>query len=294
MKRILPVVAVLLCAVLLRSAYADNVSRLIDALSSDDYKERVSAVASLAKLGDARAIEPLIKSMCGGPPCGDSDADDESSVRQAAAVALSKLVTGDTDADLIQEAEDALNWTQKKDSASSVKKAAKKAYAKVKKIADSGGGGGDNSSSGNASGGIFVNMGSMDASIAGGTESTLEALMKKTVQKQFAKNASSMQLSPVPSKSQLKNMAAFDVSGTLNSLTQKDQGSDVIVTCKVHMQVATYPSLSLFAFLDSKASVQASNNASDIDGAKSDCVEAVVESLSAKIIPAIKAKAGTP
>jgi len=292
MKRILPVVAVLLCAVLLRPAYADNVSRLIDSLSSDDYKERLSAIGSLAKLGDARAIEPLIKAMCGGPPCGDQDADDETTVRQAAAVAVSKLVTSDTDSDLVQEAEDSLGWTMKKDSASSVKKAAKKAYAKVKKIADSGGGG--NSGSSGGGGGIFVNLGTMDASIAGGSESSIEALMKKTVEKQFAKNASSMQLSPIPSKSELKSMNAFDVSGTLNALTQKTQGSDVIVTCKVHMQVATYPSLSLFAFLDSKASVQASNSDSDIEGAKSDCVEAVVESLSAKIIPAIKAKAGTP
>lgn len=280
MKRIVTVVAVLLLAVLLRPAWADNVSRLIDDLGSDDYKERVSAVASLAKLGDSRAIDPLAQALAG---------DDEKSVRQAAAVALGKLVNSETDEDLIDEAQDALATAAKKDSASSVKKAAKKALAKVKKIVAAGAGG----SGGGGSGGIYVNIGEMSATIDDGADE-MQALMRKTVAKQFSKKAPDIKTGDAPSKKELKNLSAFYVDGTLNTLSTKEKGSDVIVTCKVHMLIATYPAKSLFGFLDGKASVQASNEESDIEGAKSDCVSAVVEDLTMnKIIPTIKAKAGS-
>jgi hypothetical protein len=279
---VLSAVVVLLCAVLLRPARADNVTRLINDLSSsDDYKVRLSAVASLAKLGDQRAIGPLVDALAG---------DDESAVRVAAAVALGKLVNGNSDEDDIDAANDALSRASKKDKNSSVKAQAKKALAKIKKAVDSGSGG-----SGGGGGGIYVNLGPMSAKISDDAD-TMRDLMKKTVDHTFSKNAPDMKTkwgsSASPSEKDLKGAFAFYVDGTLNTLTTKAKGSDTIVTCKISMLIATYPKKSIFGLLDGGASVQASNDPSDIEGAKSDCVSAVVEDLTIKkIIPTIKAKA---
>jgi hypothetical protein len=266
----------------LSPAHADNVSKLIRDLESDDYKVRLSATASLGKLGDDRAIEPLISVL---------QEDKEKSVRGASAVALGKIVTSDTDSDLAEATVEALKYASKKDKQSFVKKQAAKALKKVQKAiagaGDSGGGGG---------GGIYVNVGEMSAKIDEDAE-TLRALMRKTVEKTFGSKASDWLIKwpggKTPSKKDLKEYSAFYVDGTINEVTSKAKGGGIIVTCKVNMLIASFPDKSMFGFLDGKASVSASDDPKDIALAAKDCVAAVVEDLTIKkIIPTIKAKAG--
>jgi len=143
-----------------------------------------------------------------------------------------------------------------------------------------------------------VNLGPMSATIDDDADD-FKALMKKTVEKTFNKEAPDMPTkwkgsSKDPAKKDLKGVSAFYVDGTLNTLSTKPGGGGTTVTCKVHMLIASYPEKSIFGFLDGKASVGASNDESDIEGAKKDCVSAVVEDLTIKkIIPTIKAKAGS-
>ena len=266
-----------------RTASADNVDKLIqDLSSSEDYKVRLSAAASLAKLGDDRAIPAFIKAL---------GKDKEKTVRGAAAVGLGKVVTSDTDPGLLEDAIAALDKSAKKDKDSFVKKQSKKALAKLQKLA-SGGGGATVSG-----GGIYVDLGEMSAKA--GDTAKMKELMRKTADKTFARNASEMVTKwpgskKAPTKKQLKGVQAFHVDGTLNELTTKAKGSATIVTCKVNMLIATYPDKSMFGFLNGGASVQASSDEKDIELAKTDCVAAVVEDLVIKkIIPTIKAKAGS-
>jgi hypothetical protein len=261
-----------------RTARADNVGKLIrDLEGSDDYKVRLSAAASLAKLGDSRAIEPLITALA---------EDGEKTVRGAAAVALGKVVTADTDSELMAEARDALDDASKKanEKDSFVRKQAAKALKKVKKaIAAAEDGGGD---SGGGEG-IYVHIDEMQATIDEDGD-TLASLMKKTTEKTLSKNAPDFATGKEP-----KSASKFYVGGTVTSVSAKAKGSAMIVTCKISMQIASWPKKSLFGFLDGKASVEASDDASDIALAKKDCVAAVVEDLTIKkIIPTIKAKAG--
>jgi len=266
----------------LGTAAADNVDKLIKDLgSSSDYKVRLSAAASLAKLGDERAVPAFIKAL---------GKDKEKTVRGAAAVGLGKVVTSDTPEDLLEKALAALGTAAKKDKDSFVKKQAKKALARLEKL--SGGG------AAVAKGGIYIDIGAMSAKTEAADE--MKALMRKTVDKTFTRNAPDMLTKwpgkKAPTKKDLATVQPFHVDGTLNEITTKAKGSATIVTCKVNMLIATYNDMkkSMFGFLNGGASVQASDDERDIELAKQDCVTAVVEDLVIKkIIPTIEAKAGS-
>jgi hypothetical protein len=172
-----------------------------------------------------------------------------------------------------------------------VRKQATKALKKVKKALE------DAADEPVGGGGIYVNLSEMSAKIDDDAE-TLRALMRKTVDKTFSKEASDMVTKwpggGEPTKKQLKGMQAFYVDGTINDVTAKAKDGGMKVTCKISMLIASYPEKSMFGFLDGKASVMASDDAKDIALAKKDCVQAVVEDLTMKkIIPTIKAKAGS-
>lgn len=262
-----------------RVARADNVEQLIKQLATgSDYKVRLSAATSLAKLGDDRAIGAFIKAL---------KSDSEKTVRAAAALGLSKVITTATSTRLIEQATTALETAAKSDKDAFVKKQAKKALAKLEAL----GGGGTSA----AGGGVYVNIGEMSAETDSAAE--MKALMRKTTEKTFSKNAGGMTTKwrggKAPTKKELKDTQAFYVDGTLNELSTKAQGSATLVSCKVSMLIATYPEKSMFGFLNGQASVQASKDAKDIELAKGDCVAAVIEDLTIKkIIPTIKTKAG--
>jgi hypothetical protein len=268
-------VALVASVAMIPAASADNVDKLVsDLKSSSDYKVRLSAAASLAKIGtdDKRAVDAFIDRL---------GKDKEKTVRGAAAVGLGKVVTADTAAKLRTAAMSALDKATK-DKDSFVKKQAKKALDKLKKL-DGGGG------TVVAAGGIYVNIGAMAAETKDADK--MKALMKKTVERTFSKSATDIKTGTPPTS--LKGVQAFYVDGTLNEVTTKAKGSATIVSCKVNMYIATYPDNSVFGFLNGGGSVQASSDAKDVELAKTDCVDAVVEDLVIKkIIPTIRSKAG--
>ncbi len=111
-------------------ARADTVDDLVSKLgTSADDKERLSAVASLAKDGDRRAIDAFIEALVG---------DEAKSVRAVAAVGLGRVVTQETTLDDRNRAMAALERAGK-DKDPFVKKMAKKALAKLKKLDDAAG-----------------------------------------------------------------------------------------------------------------------------------------------------------
>src|SRR4051812_3118968 len=85
--RALTIMAALLIVFRALPAHADNVGELIKQLDDDSDKSRLAAVINLTKLGDQKAILPIVKVLG-----NDSDKD----VRAAAAVALGKLVDSST------------------------------------------------------------------------------------------------------------------------------------------------------------------------------------------------------
>jgi hypothetical protein len=279
------VLAVALLVALVAPARADKVDDLMrDLKTGGDYKVRLSAALSLAKLGDKRAISAFQVAL------GDKD----KTVRGASAVALGKLVDATTAPAKRDQIVKALTAMIAKESSDSVKKQAEKSLQTIKAI-----GGGGSSTTTVASGAVFIDVGPMSSKAQEGDNAKLKTLMRSTVEKTFKSKGQPMLTawpggkSPTRKDLDAKKASGFHVDGTLTELTVKQKGSAATVSCKVSMLIATFPEKSVFGFLNGGASVTASSDESDIKLASEDCLAAVVEDLVAKkIIPTIKIKAG--
>lgn len=279
------VLALAIIAALVAPARADKVDDLVrDLKTGGDYKVRLSAALSLAKLGDKRAIPAFQSALF----------DKDKTVRGAAAVSLGKLVDATTPEPKRAQIMKDLTTMIAKESSDSVKKQAEKSLATIKAI-DGGGG----SSTTVASGSVFVDIGPMSSKSESGDNTKLKTLMRSTTEKTFKSKGQPMMIawpggkSPTRKDLDAKKVAGFHVDGTLTELTVKEKGAAATVSCKVSMLIATFPEKSVFGFLNGGASVTASSDASDIKLAGEDCLAAVVEDLVAKkIIPTIKIKAG--
>jgi hypothetical protein len=256
------------------AARADKVSDLIAQLRSRDYKIRISAAANLGKVGDRRAVDPLITAL------GDSN----KSVRSVAATSLGKVVESSTPAKVRSRALKALRRAASKDPDSLVRKQAKRALDAL------------DGASAQGADGIYVDVGAMTDKAS--KSKTMRELMRKTVEKTVQKNGSSMFTSwpggksPTAKQIAAKKTRAFHVDGTLVSLSTESKGATTLVSCKVSMLIATYPKKSMFGFLDGGAKVQAGSSPKEVQFAREDCVAAVIEDLvSRKIIPTIKTRA---
>ncbi len=271
----------ILVFLLQNSARADKVDRLVSQMrSAGDYKIRLSAALNLAKIGDTRpkVINAFIAAL----------KDGNRTVRGVAAASLGKLVDGRTSASLKRRAISALKDRVRRDSNSFVKRQATRALKKL----EAGGG------SGGGRGGVYVDVGRMSSKKGAGGEKSRLA-MRKAIITTFRRKARTWMTSwpggRSPSRRQLKakNMAAFYVDGTLTTLKEQPRGSSTVVTCKVSLLLASYPSKSMFAFPSGGAQVTTSSSARQIRLAKEDCIAAVTEALvGSKIIPILKIKAG--
>jgi hypothetical protein len=272
----------------MRLAHADSNSKtLIKQLTDSSQKVRLAAALNLAKLESQDAILPLAKAVV---------ADDDASVRAAAAVALQKSVNASTSASVKKLAIANLKTAASQDSSATVKSQAQKALDSITGGSGSGGAS-TGGSSGSGAGGIYVNIGPMSSKTSSSNNTKLRTLMVTTAQKTMAKVASNMSTSwsgggtPTKANLQQKGVAGFYVDGTLNTLDIKTSGGGATISCKVSMLLADFPDKSVFGFLNGGASVTASSSQKDQELASEDCVTAVIENLIAnKIVPTIKSK----
>src|SRR5678815_5255893 len=187
MKRVILVALVVLAAFPHR-AHADKVSDFIGQLKNGEDKIRLSAALALSKSSDSRAVQPLI----------DALEDSDRNVRAAAAIGLGKVITAKTDSKLRAKAVTALTAKAKKDSNSIVKKNAQASADTISAIdSDSASSSGSSSSSSSSSsstvakGGVYVNIGPMDAK-GTGADAKLKTAMRSTTSGTFGKSAKSM------------------------------------------------------------------------------------------------------
>ncbi len=286
--RAIAIAAALLIVFRAMPAHADNVSELIKQLEDDSDKVRLAATINLTKLGDQKAILPLVKVLG-----NDGDKD----VRSAAANGLARLVDANTKSSIKNLVVAALKKAQSNDASELVKSQAAKALTAL----GAGGGGGGQAPPTTGKNGIYVNIGPMSSKTGDpAADSKMRPVMVKISIQTLGKVASNMATSwsgGTPTSAQLnqKGFQGFYVDGTLNELKISTAGSSSTVSCKISMLLASFPDKSVFGFLNGGAKVQASASPKDIALASDDCVSAVVESLIAtKIVPTIKTKAGIP
>jgi hypothetical protein len=285
------VVAITLILLLAGRARADNVDSLIKQLETDDSeKVRFGAAINLTKLGDQRAILPMVKAL------GN---DSDKNVRGACANGLGKLVSDKTKSNLKGLVVGALKKAAVDDESDFVKQQAESSLTALGAGGGGGGGGGGTAPPNNGGGGLYVNVGPMSSKTGTPDDAKFQATMVKIATKTLAKESDMPTTWPggAPTKAALakKGTQGFYVDGTLNEVKIKTAGAATTISCKVSMLLASYPDKSVFGFLSGGASVQASSSARDQALASDDCISAVVEDLiKKKIVPTIHSKAGTP
>jgi hypothetical protein len=256
--------ALLLAAASARAASDVNVDDLCRAVLEDgNYKVRVQAALVLGKLGDPRALQPLIKALN----------DQNKTVRGIAAGALGSL--GDA------AAVDPLRDLLKRESDPFVRGQAEKAVAAL-----SGGGAGGPKRGAK----IYVNFGAF----VGGTKSAgpdASKILHEALSRELGKvPIVTLSLSPADQHNFGKSgMSGFYIDGNITKL--EDSGGNE-TSCDVKVMVARWPQKSIIMWTNAGASVQSGSRPRDKENARKDCLEASARGLSEDLVNFLKAQGG--
>ena len=255
----------LVAAVSARVTGADaRVDELCRAVTDDsNYKVRVQAALVLGKLGDARAVQPLIRAL----------ADQNKSVRGIAASALGQL--GDA------AAVDPLRDLLRRESDSFVRGQAEKAIAA---LAGGGSGGGNKRAK------IYVNFGAFGGGVkSAGPEAAKiihEALSRELGKLPIVTLTLSTDAQHNFGKS---GMSGFYIDGNITKL--EDSGGNE-TSCDVKVMVARWPQKSIIMWTNAGASVQSGSRPRDKENARKDCLEASARGLSEDLVNFLKSQGG--
>ena len=256
--------ALLLAAASARGASDAKVDELCRAVIDDgNYKVRVQAALVLGKLGDPRAVQPLIKAL------GDSN----KTVRGIAASALGQL----GDAAAVEPLRDLLRH----ESDPFVRGQAEKAMAAL-----SGGGGGGPKRGAK----IYVNFGAF----VGGVKSAgpdASKMLHEALSRELGKMPIvTLTLSPADQHNFGKSgMSGFYIDGNITKL--EDSGGNE-TSCDVKVMVARWPQKSIIMWTNAGASVQSGSRPRDKENARKECLEASARGLSEDLVNFLKAQGG--
>lgn len=219
-------------------ARADRIDRLVRILKTDSsYKVRMQVAIALGKLKAKRAVGALIFTL----------RDPNETVQGVAAAALGQI--GD------KRALPSLRSLQQRTSNSFVRKQAARAIATI-----DGGGGGEGAPKPNAR--FFVTVGKL-SNKSGRGGSRLSQIFGDALRKEFSKIPSvttSWYGGSKPNAGQLRKrrMKGFVLDGSILSLTQKESGGNIEISCNIRVSLATYPGNSMKAFYSGGASTAVS------------------------------------
>jgi len=258
--------ALFLAAATARAAGSDvRVDDLCRAVIDDsNYKVRVQAALVLGKLGDPRAVQPLIKAL----------GDQNKSVRGIAASALGQL--GDA------AAVDPLRDLLRRETDSFVRGQAEKAMAALSG-GGVGGGGGKRAK-------IYVNFGSFVGGVkSAGPEAS--KILHEALSRELGKlPIVTLTLSAADQHNFGKSgLAGFYIDGNITKL-EDSGGSET--NCDVKVMVARWPQKSIIMWTNAGASVQSGSRPRDKENARKDCLEASARGLSEDLANFLKAQGG--
>jgi hypothetical protein len=234
---------------------------------SSNYKMRVQAALVLGKVGDPRAVQPLIKAL------GDSN----KTVRGIAASALGQL--GDS------AALDPLRELLRRDSDAFVHGQTEKAIAAL----SSGGGGGG----GKKGAKIYVNFGAFVGGVkSAGPEAS--KILHEALSRELGKMPIvTLSLNAADQHNFGKSgMSGFYIDGNITKLEDSTAGGGNETSCDVKVMVARWPQKSIIMWTNAGASVQSGSRPRDKENARRDCLEASARGLSEDLVNFLKAQGG--
>lgn len=245
------------------AAKVDELCRAVVDTSSN-YKVRVQAALVLGKLGDAKAVQPLIKAL----------GDENRTVRGIAASALGQL--GD------QAALDPLRDLMRRESDSFVKGQAEKAVAALaagpaaKKGAK-----------------VYVNFGGFVGGVkSAGPEAS--KILHDALSRELGKlPIVTLTLSPADQHNFGKSgMSGFYIDGNITKLDESGSGGGSETSCDIKVMVARWPQKSIIMWTNAGASVQSGSRPRDKENARKECLEASARGLSEDLVNFLKAQGG--
>jgi hypothetical protein len=259
--------ALLLVAAVAHASSDVKVEDLCRAVVEDsNYKVRVQAALVLGKLGDPRAVQPLIKAL----------ADQNKTVRGIAASALGHL--GD------QAAAEPLRGLLRRESDAFDRGQAEKAVAAL-------------SAGGGAAGGkrakIYVNFGAF----AGGVKTAgadASKILHEALSREIGKvPIVTLTLTPADQHNFGKSgMSGFYIDGNITRLEDSSGGGGAETSCDVKVMVARWPQKSIIMWTNAGASVQSGSRPRDRENARRECLEASARGLSEDLVNFLKAQGG--
>ena len=227
--------------------------------SSSNYKVRVQAALVLGKLGDARAVQPLIKAL----------GDENRTVRGIAASALGQI--GDP------AALDPLRDLVRRESDSFVKGQAEKAVAA---LAAAGGGAGKQGAK------IYVNFGGFVGGVkSAGPEAA--KILHDALSRELGKLpivTLDARRRPTSTTSASPACRASTSTATSRSSRTAIGGGGSETSCDVKVMVARWPQKSIIMWTNAGASVQSGSRPRDKENARQDCLEASARGLGEDLV----------
>jgi HEAT repeats len=243
-----------------------KVDDLVRAVTEDqNYKVRVQAALVLGKLGDPRAVQPLIKAL----------ADQNKTVRGIAASALGQL--GDS------AAVDPLRGLLRRETDPFVRGQAEKAMAA---LAARGGGGGKRAK-------VDVNFGGFVGGVkSAGPEAS--KIIHEALSRELGKlPIVTLTLAPADQHNFGKSgMSGFYIDGNITRLEDSSGGGGAETSCDVKVMVASWPQKSIIMWTNAGASVQSGSRPRDRENARKECLEASARGLSEDLVNFLKSQGG--
>jgi hypothetical protein len=286
------VVAALLCATAIASA--DSLDQSVHQLgSSSSYKIRLAAALALSRSHDARAVLAL------GDALGN---DADPTIRRVSALALEKIVDGQTAIDARELALDALDKAATGDSDQNVRSTAAKALKTLAGLRHRGGA--SHTPAGKAPP-IFVNVDqAQDQSrkLSGDAADRLTKIVRKSVERTGYATSWPGGL-PTQADITIGHSKAFIVASTVKKLDFRKSASQTEIACTVSIRIAPWGGTdggerweaNKAASASGSAKATTGSNDRDIAGGVRDCIEAVAEDLSTRqVVPFLKHLATTP
>jgi hypothetical protein len=260
--------ALLLVAATARAASDVKVDELCRAVLEDsNYKVRVQAALVLGKLGDPRAVQPLIKAL----------GDQNKTVRGIAASALGQL--GDA------SAVEPLRALIRRESDPFPRGQAEKAIAS---LSAAGAGGGVKRGAK-----IYVNFGAFVGGVkSAGPEAS--KILHEAMSRELGKlPIVTLTLSPADQHNFGKSgMSGFYIDGNITRLEDSSAGSGSETSCDVKVMVARWPQKSIIMWTNAGASVQSGSRPRDRENARKECLEISARGLSEDLVNFLKAQGG--
>lgn len=273
-------------------SYADSIDQNVRELSVNgkSYKIRLAAALALSNSRDPRAVLAVADAL---------DKDEDATVRRVAAIALEKMIDGDTPKDALSLSLTALEKAATSDGDTKVRETAQRALRAVGQYTRKGAAGGATTTTAGRSGAVFVNVDkALDQSKKAPSDGPDR--VTKVVKRQVESiGYSTSWPGGLPTNAQLSSAKTrgYIVASTVKKVDITRSGRHTQVACTVAIRISPWAGkdggekweANRAASASGSAKAVTGNTDREVQGGVRDCLEAVSEDVTSRqVVPFLK------